>query len=131
EHAGKGTYKIICQNRHSNVTIVAPHGGTIEPGTSALVRAIAGRRYNIFDFQGLQQDHPWLLHVTSTHFRDPQLTMLLEASSTAVSVHSMGNSRKSTVWLGGLNRELKDAVLVELRKRLFDVNPDSPMYRGE
>ncbi len=124
-------YRIRWCNRRSKITVIAPHGGYIESGTSAIAKAVAGRQYNFFDFQGLRRERVMELHVTATRFRDPVLTELLEASVTAVSIHSMGEEGDLTIWLGGLNRELKERIRLSLVAHGFLVNPDSPKYRGE
>jgi phage replication-related protein YjqB (UPF0714/DUF867 family) len=128
---GTSVYRIRALDRRSPVTITSVHGGQIEKGTSAIARAIAGRNYNLFDFQGLKRDHPPELHVTATRFRHPTLTRLLHASSFAVSIHGMGNTGNQTIWLGGLNAQLKQLTLAELQSAGFSVEPDSPKYRGE
>jgi phage replication-related protein YjqB (UPF0714/DUF867 family) len=124
-------YRSRLLDRKSRVTIMAPHGGFIEAGTSALARSVAGSRYNLFDFQGLKAEAGADLHVTSTRFRDPDLSCLLRRSCVAVSIHSMGPANESVVWLGGRNKTLKQLVLEHLQKAAFAVNPDSPLYRGE
>jgi phage replication-related protein YjqB (UPF0714/DUF867 family) len=131
EQLGTDVFRKRVCDRRSDITIIAPHGGFIEAGTSAIAKAIAGRRYNLFDFQGLQRENPLDLHVTATNFRDRQLTGLLDKSIAAVSIHGMGEQHHKDIWLGGLNGKLKGLVLEKLRERRFDVNPDSPMYRGE
>lgn len=124
-------YRIRCRDRGSVLTVVSPHGGFIEEGTSALARAIAGPNLNLFDFQGLRLERPAELHVTSTRFREPRLTKLLSASRAALSVHGMGNEDDMTLWLGGLNLSLKKRVERELEAAGFLVNSDSPRHRGE
>lgn len=124
-------YRIRCLDRKSRITIISPHGGYIEPGTSAIARAIAGRKHNLFDFQGLRKENPKELHVTSTRFRDPLLTGMLESSDAAVSVHGMGNQDKPMIWLGGRNAQLKGLILNLLKQQGFEVNPNGPRYRGE
>lgn len=128
---GASAYNIRCLDRGANLTIVSAHGGYIEPGTSAIAREIAGRQWNLFDFQGLRADLASDMHVTATRFRDPELSRLLRKSRTCVSVHGMGNQGHTTIWLGGLNLELKALVLSELKNFGFEVEPDSPRYRGE
>lgn len=127
----KRDYQVRLLDRRSWATIMAPHGGYIEAGTSALARASAGSNYNYFDFQGLRNTNAMDLHVTSTKFRDPLLAGLLKHSCTAVSFHCMGKAGERVIWLGGLNAELKAIVLQNLRAAGFSVNPDSPRYRGE
>ncbi len=128
--AGKD-YRICSRDRGSWATIVAPHGGYIEAGTSAIARSIAGKTYNHFDFQALRPESARDLHVTATRFRDPVLSRLLESSLTAVSVHGMGTCSSEVLWLGGLNVELKELALVTLKERGIAVVSDSPKYRGE
>ncbi len=127
----KRDYRIRSRDRGAFATIVSPHGGFIEEGTSALARACAGPDFNFFDFQGLRDTDTHELHVTSTHFRDPELMKMLAASEVAVSIHGMGDEDDVTIWLGGLNKELKDGMLKALREQGFLVNPDSPRHRGE
>lgn len=127
----KRDFRIRFRDRGAFATVVSPHGGYIEEGTSALARACAGPDFNFFDFQGLREDNPAELHVTSTRFRDPDLTKMLFASEVAVSIHGMGDEDDITIWLGGLNKELKESMLKALRGQGFLVNPDSPRHRGE
>jgi phage replication-related protein YjqB (UPF0714/DUF867 family) len=132
EHrAGKDAYKVRLLDRKSAVTIISPHGGFVEPGTSAVTRAVAGRQYNLFDFQGLKTPGAFELHVTSTRFRHPALSQLLAASRAALSIHSMGNIGTSAIWLGGRNNRLKQLTLAKLRASGFVVEPESPYFRGE
>ncbi len=56
---------------------------------------------------------------------------MLAASEVAVSIHGMGEEDDMTIWLGGLNKELKESMLTALREQGFLVNPDSPRHRGE
>lgn len=125
------SYRIVLKDRRSPVTVIAPHGGLIEPGTSALAHAIAGDKYNLFDFQGLQREAPRDLHVTATRFREPNLCQMLSRSRAAAAIHGMHTQGAETIFLGGLNRKLKGLVYRALTAVKFDVNPDSPLYRGE
>ncbi|MCC7530139.1 MAG: poly-gamma-glutamate hydrolase family protein [Candidatus Melainabacteria bacterium] len=127
----KRDYRIRIRYRSAFATIVSPHGGYIEEGTSALARACAGPDLNFFDFQGLRTNDPQELHVTSTRFRDPELMKMLAASELAVSIHGMGDEDDMTIWLGGLNKELKESMLKALLANGFLVDPDSPRHRGE
>lgn len=124
-------YRIRLRRRGSKVTIMSPHGGFIEPGTSALAEAIAGKTFNFFDFQGLQTVRPEELHVTSTRFRHPVLDEMLSRSQLALSVHGMGDVDTWTLWLGGLNATMKERVQDKLTATGFSVNPTAPMYKGE
>lgn len=124
-------YRVCVRDRASWATIISPHGGYIDAGSSAIAKCVAGRQYNLYDFQGLRKKNAAELHVTSTRFRDPLLTPLLKTSTTAIAIHWMGTTHESVIWLGGMNYEFKKIVLAELNNAGFAVNPDSPRYRGE
>lgn len=123
-------FVIRARKRRSKVTVICPHGGYIEPGTSAIADAVAGRTFNFFDFQGLRVEKPWELHVTSTKFRHPQLDEMLSRSSHAISIHGMGKVDSWNIWLGGLNTSLKSRVAQELTKQGFAVLTEIPKYKG-
>jgi phage replication-related protein YjqB (UPF0714/DUF867 family) len=123
-------YVIRSLKRRSKVTIISPHGGYIEPGTSAIAEAVAGRTFNFFDFQGLQVERPWELHVTSTKFRHPTLEELLSGSTHAVSIHGMGKVDSWNIWLGGLNTSMKTRVAQSLVEEGFSVLTEFPKYKG-
>ncbi|MBY0359591.1 MAG: poly-gamma-glutamate hydrolase family protein [Candidatus Obscuribacterales bacterium] len=124
-------YRLRLLNRNSWATIIAPHGGFIDAGSSAIARSVAGRNYNLYDFQGLRKQNSAELHITSTRFRDPSLNRLLQKSVTAIAIHWMGSCNEAVIWLGGLNKNLKEISLSKLISAGFKVNPDSPYYRGE
>src|SRR5258706_10595400 len=46
-------FRIRRGKRESSVAIIAPHGGTIEPVTSRLAVATAGRSFSWYCFEGL------------------------------------------------------------------------------
>ena len=131
EHVGEDGYRIRAVNRFAPVTVIAPHGGYIEPGTSLIAHRVAGQNWNLFDFQGLQRENGLDLHITATNFRDPTLSKMLRASAAAVSIHGMFAQGTKDVWLGGLNTELKAHLERELVRAGFSVNANSPRYRGE
>lgn len=124
-------FQINIVDRASEITVVSPHGGFIEAGSSHLAKLVAGEELNLFDFQGLRKRRSMELHVTSTRFRDPLLSILLDRSRLAVSIHSMGPVGAGEIWVGGLNEAVKARVLAELNKRGFRARSDTPRYRGE
>lgn len=130
EHKEGSSYRIRTLDRKSPITIISPHGGFIEPGTSALSRAIAGTQFNLFDFQGLVQTNPLDLHITSTRFRHRKLSALLAQSQTAVSVHCMFDEGDETIYIGGLNFLLKERLARSLETAGFSVNSNPPVYQG-
>lgn len=123
-------YRILLLDRQSEASIIAPHGGFIEAGTSHLAKAVAGQTFNLYDFQGLLKSRPERLHVTSTRFRDDDLTAMLRRSQFAVSIHGMGKTDNWRIWTGGLNEPLKRQIDLCLEEAGFWINPDPPLYKG-
>ena len=102
-------FRIECRPRPSTVAIIAPHGGKIELGTSAIAAAIAADDYCFYSFEGRKRGRNWDLHITSTHFDEPQCLRLVERCDYVVAVHGRRGS-EHTVYLGGLDLELRDAI---------------------
>jgi phage replication-related protein YjqB (UPF0714/DUF867 family) len=127
----KSEYRITCCHRDAPITVICVHGGYIEPGTSAIARAVAARKYNLFDFQCLSPEVGKDMHITSTRFREPGLEEMINSSQATISIHGMGNQGTATIWLGGMNQRLKEVTLNLLRQQGFDVDPNGPRYRGE
>ena len=68
-------WEIITEDRDSNVTILAIHGGGIEPATTELARVIANDgQFNYFAFNGMRTKGNNELHVTSINY-DNDITM--------------------------------------------------------
>ena len=109
-------YRICVTNRTSPVAIVAPHGGEIEPGTSQIAAAIAGDTFSLYCFEGLIPGRPHGdLHIRSERFDEPKGLRLVEASQLAVGVHGRKNGDdRLAVWVGGLDKRLRDAVSAAL-----------------
>lgn len=122
-------YSISVVDRDSPVTVVSPHGGKIEPGTSELARALAKQGFNLFDFQALSNTAARMGHVTSTNFRDRRLTSLLNKSTVCVSFHRM-RDRHQIIYLGGANRRLKEIAARALKEAGFRCTTDPPRLKG-
>jgi phage replication-related protein YjqB (UPF0714/DUF867 family) len=102
-------YRIDVQPRAHSISILAIHGGAIEPGTSGLARAIAGDDYNLYLFEGLKSQRNWDLHLTSTAFDEPAALALVDASQLCVTVHAFIGDQNN-ICLGGLNSRLQQAI---------------------
>lgn len=122
-------YCIVSKDRNSKVTIVAPHGGGIEAGTSELARAIAGEKYNSFDFFAKSLKARTFGHVTASHFREEKLSKILSKSLICVSIHRM-RDRHFVLYLGGANLALKKLAAKELLKNGFQCTIDPPRTKG-
>ncbi|MDP9793819.1 phage replication-related protein YjqB (UPF0714/DUF867 family) [Catenuloplanes nepalensis] len=114
-------------------TILAVHGGGIEPGTSELAIAIAGYHpsdetpgngplHDHWLFEGLRPSGNAELHVTSTHCDDPVALSLTGGARRTVSLHGCTATQAglepdaAAVLVGGLDQDLK----ATLRQR-FDI----------
>jgi phage replication-related protein YjqB (UPF0714/DUF867 family) len=114
-------YRIFKFERPSLVTIIAPHGGLIERGTSELARSIAADMFSLYCFEALERRGPGAsLHITSVRFDEPQAIKMIKASEVAVSVHGRKNREDhEKVWVGGLNERLRDAIAQTLEHAGF------------
>jgi phage replication-related protein YjqB (UPF0714/DUF867 family) len=114
ERRGRDYEISISRNPASAVAILAPHGGRIEVGTSAIARAIAGSNYNLYLFEGIRRSHNYeRLHLTSRLFDEPECLALLADCSVVVTVHGC-KGNEDRVLLGGLDRKLKQRLASSL-----------------
>ena len=132
-------YRISIFDVGSPVTIIAPHGGKIEPKTSEIAAGIARKQFNCYCFEGMKPDNNRGLHITSHNFDEPQALKLIARSQTVVAVHAC-TDEKSVVYPGGRNEELLETIVAELKTvgisvahRNFKypgVNPNNICNRG-
>jgi phage replication-related protein YjqB (UPF0714/DUF867 family) len=122
-------YSILAMQRHSPVTVVAPHGGGIEPGTSEVAKALAGRTISLYIFEGLKGKGNRRLHITSTRFDEPQCLDLIHRTGIVITIHACDN-RGSTVYIGGRHKELKEDILDALKEAGFKGIDDSTHHGG-
>lgn len=123
-------FSIVSINRQSSVCIIAPHGGKIEPGTSELVRAVAGERFSFYLFEGRKSVGNRDLHITSTNFDEPSGLSLVQESDMAIAIHGCRGSDE-IIYLGGRHRALAEILAETLTHRgfLVDIHRD-PMLQG-
>lgn len=114
-----------------HISIIAPHGGRIEPGTSQIARAIAGDLFNAYCFEGKRPRFNDHLHITSTNFDEPKALSMAGASEYIVTVHGC-RDRSRHVYLGGLDFELIEAAERNLKQQGFFVGAHSnPRLQGK
>lgn len=112
-------YRIVLEDRRSAVSVFAVHGGTIEPGTSEVARALAGTDWNLYLFEGLKKKGAGKLHVTSAHFDEPSAVALASGSLVAVSVHRQKDPGE-WVCVGGSSQALRRKAAAALRTEGFE-----------
>ncbi|MFG2908835.1 poly-gamma-glutamate hydrolase family protein [Kitasatospora sp. NPDC048286] len=113
-------------------TVIAPHGGGIEVGTSELCLAIAGYHpadltptpaagpvHDFWMFEGLRSSNNSELHVTSTHCDDAVARAMCAGSRNVVSLHGCTAAQAGleagaqAVLVGGLNATLRQYLMEE------------------
>jgi len=122
-------YTLSFRDAGSRVTIIAPHGGKIEPRTSDLVRRIAGEDYNFYCFEGIKEKDNACLHITSHRFDEPGAIKLVSKSELVVAVHACTGTA-GRVHIGGLNKKLGRMIAKELQDRGIGVSNDHPRFQG-
>ncbi len=97
----------LLERRRSPVLVVAPHGGSIEIGTSEMAALIAGDDHSLFTFNGRKQE--WGpnrdLHITSHNFDHPSCIELAGKHPVVLAVHGC-RGESSGIYVGGLDDEL-------------------------
>jgi len=129
QNEGEEAYEIALHDRQSPVTIVAPHGGNIELGTTELAQLIAGETFNFYSFIAHKDQDSADLHITSHNFDEPLCLALLKRSQQVITVHGFKFDR-AMIYLGGLNHELKIQIRQALLAESLPVADDHPKYQG-
>ena len=124
-------YNITVRERpQSGVLIVAPHGGSIEIGTTELAEIIAGDNYSLFAFNGLKlRGRNRDLHITSHHFDHPECVALAGRHAVVLGVHGC-KGESSQVYVGGLDDELTTLLTARLQAAAVPVAPPGHRYPG-
>jgi phage replication-related protein YjqB (UPF0714/DUF867 family) len=115
----------------SPVAILAPHGGRIEGGTSAVARLIAGNEHGLYLFEGLRAandnfDH---LHLTSHCFDEPRCLDLIARCDTVIAIHGYA-APGADVLLGGRDERLKAELAPALAAQGLSVEIDGHAFPG-
>ena len=109
-------YEIETIERDSPVAVLAVHGGTIEPGTDALARAVAGEAFSFYAFRSLVPEKGRLHHVTSHRFDEARCVALARRARVALSIHGHDGA-PPWVFPGGRNMPLRKIVMDALIRR--------------
>ncbi len=122
-------YRIEVVDQASDVTIIAPHGGRIEPRTAEIAALIAGARYNLFCFHGLKQDDNYDLHITSHRFDHPHALEMVSKARYVIAVHGC-TVTEPIAYLGGLDTDLIEQIGTELTTLHIENKRDSKRFSG-
>ncbi|CAM3966710.1 poly-gamma-glutamate hydrolase family protein [Vreelandella rituensis] len=127
-HEPDGAFSIAYADRGSPITIMAIHGGKIEPGTSSLAKQIAGDTFNYYCFNGQKARHNWDLHITSTAFDEPVAMALARRSSVVLTLHGCMD-RGAIAYTGGDHLELCQQLERQLNNDGIESRPH-PVFHG-
>jgi phage replication-related protein YjqB (UPF0714/DUF867 family) len=117
-------------DRDSDIAILAPHAGGIEPGTGKLAQSISGNDLSYYIFEGIQYANNRELHLPSTKFNDPRCVNLLQKTKVAVSIHGC-SFPEEVVFVGGLNTLIITQILEQLNTFGFCASRDQTDHSGQ
>lgn len=124
-------YHIAVEDRGTDVLIMAPHGGRIEPGTSEIARDVAGGDLSLYCFEGLRKRPHSDLHVTSHKYDEPQAIDAASKCEVVVAIHGRSDrDDPETVWLGGLNGPSLEKMEKQLKLAGFSAEVKSGDLAG-
>ncbi|WP_366597608.1 poly-gamma-glutamate hydrolase family protein [Bacillus velezensis] len=92
-------YNIFATDHATPVLILAPHGGSIEGGTSELSRELSND-YSTYLFESLKTSNGFDLHITSTHFDEPTALDMTARHQRVISLHGYSDSTEHII-VGG------------------------------
>jgi phage replication-related protein YjqB (UPF0714/DUF867 family) len=104
----------------SGLVVMAIHGGGIEPGTTEIAAAAAGRKHGFYSFTGTKPVGNRTLHISSRLFDEPIGIHAATSAETVATVHGC-KGRETTVYLGGRDEFLKKTVKAALQEAGFTV----------
>jgi phage replication-related protein YjqB (UPF0714/DUF867 family) len=105
----------------SEIAVLAPHAGGIEPFTGEIARAVAGKEHRLYAFEGRDSESNGRFHVTSTRFDEPRLRHVLDGARSAISIHGAAGEEEALTLIGGVNRSLATAIKRSLERAGFAV----------
>lgn len=131
-------YRIRFREGRSGLLVMAPHGGTIEPGTGAIAEAIAGKEHALYVFEGIKKTGNADLHITSRLFDEPVACRLASRADVVLTIHGCRDG-DGVVFLGGrdhaLRKRIREALVsanfaIHENSRIPGINPDNICNRG-
>ena len=118
-------YLVLSEDRGTSIAVFAPHGGGIDLGSSEIAKAIAGDDFSFYLFLGIKDTGNIDLHIASERFDEPKALTLASTTDHILTVHSC-NGLDETIYVGGLNEEIKGQVADSLKDNGFRATADTP-----
>ncbi len=123
-------YATFHREGDSEIAVIAPHGGGIEPGTIDIADALAGCDHTFYAFKGLKKTGNRILHINSNRFDETLGVRVSQNAVIVISVHGSG-FRTEAVHIGGRNEKLKQKIMYALKTAGFDAEiSEIPGLRG-
>ena len=122
-------YQILIQDLGADITIVAPHGGLIEPKTSLITRLIAGDTFNYYCFEGIKKKNNQDLHITSHRFDEPKALYLILSSDIILTIHACKDI-EDAIYVGGSFKELACNIQNTLGKFKIKISKQEKKFAG-
>ena len=113
-------FRIRVHYGQSGITIMAIHGGGIEPGTTEIAEAVAGKAHTFYTFSGLKLSGNAQLHISSRKFDEPLGLDIARHARMLITVHGCKDTKMMT-YLGGRHHQLKQKIKIELTLAGFPV----------
>jgi phage replication-related protein YjqB (UPF0714/DUF867 family) len=98
------------EDRGSRILVMAPHGGWIEPLTTELARAVAGREFSYYSFRGIKEEGNAGLHITSHRFDEPLALEAAAAADQVLAIHGERTESRAFVMVGGRCERMRAAL---------------------
>ena len=122
-------YKIQFMDIGSNMTIIAPHGGLIEPRTSLIAKLIAGNTFNYYCFEGIKKKNNRDLHITSHRFDEPGMLGLISSCDIVVTIHACIDT-EDVIHVGGRFKELASHIQTTMEGMNIKVSRQTDRFPG-
>ena len=123
-------FRIRTHLRDRSVLVMAPHGGKIEPGTTEIAEAIAGKDYSFYSFEGLKGEGNHVFHVESHHYNEPRALQAVSEANIVITVHGQIDQEDEFVMVGGLHTQLCPDIKDQLKLAGFPIRPPTEGLRG-
>ena len=132
ELPARGNYILQVDRSHqSRVKLFAPHGGCIEPCTGQIVLSLAMDEFDSYLFNGIRRKDCFkTLHVTSTHYDEPQCLAMAREAEMAIAFHGC-DGEDSYIQVGGGNTELAANLTQHLSVLGYQIRRASEDLKGE
>ena len=99
---------------YPSISILAPHGGKIEPHTSSIATEIARDKFSLYLLEGTKKEQNYQsLHITSINFVEPKCLDLLSRTDLALTVHGKSGDRNE-ILVGGLHQTVSTLICKSL-----------------